>query len=269
MSTYIVTLLIQTVIETLWLTGAIILVGLFLEVIQKYTMRNFQGSLGRNTVLITGIIGTPIHELSHALFALLFGHKIIAIKLFQRPDQDGVMGYVNHSFNKRNLYQRIGNFFIGVAPILGGILVIVGLMYLLIPQAFTAYTNILARSLNTQTIGDINLAEIVNSYWSLIKTIFSLGNFQSIGFYIFLFLAICISAHMSLSFADIKGSFDGLLFIFLILLLLNVLNLQQFAILPLNLVQYNIIATGILMISVIFSAVAFLISLILRLVVPR
>lgn len=265
---YIIDLLADTVIETLWLTGAIILIGLFLEVIQKYTMRNFQGSLGRGTVLVTGIIGTPIHELSHALFALLFGHRIIDLKLFQRPDQDGVMGYVNHSFNKRNLYQRVGNFFIGIAPILGGIFVIVLLMYFLIPDTYAAYAGILAGSLNTQAVSDINIAGIGGTYWDLVKTIFSLANFQNAYFYLFLFLAICISSHMSLSFADIKGSFDGLIFIFLILLLLNFLNLDQFSLLPFSMVQYNIIATGILIISVIFSALSFLISLVLRLVLP-
>lgn len=265
----IVNLILATGLETLYFTGAIILVGLLLGLLEKGSNRNFQGSFGRNAVMVTGIVGTPIHELSHALLALLFGHKIIDIKLFQRPDQDGVMGYVNHSYNKKNIYHQIGNFFIGVAPIVGGIMVIVGLMFFLIPDAFTAYANILAGSLNTQTIGDINLWEIGNTYWRLIITIFSWENFQSLNFYIFLFLTICISSHMALSPADIKGSLGGLIFIFMILLILNVLNIQQFAVMPFNMVQYNITVTGILMISVIFSAVTFFISLLLRLALPR
>lgn len=265
----ILDLLADTLIETLWLTGAVIVVGLFLEVIQRYTMRNFQSSLGRGTVLATGIIGTPVHELSHALFALLFGHRIIAIKLFQRPDQDGIMGYVNHSFNKRNMYQRVGNFFIGIAPILGGVLVIMVLMFFLIPDTFAGYLNILASSLDAQAFRDLSIAGMASTYWNLVQTIFSVENFQQASFYLFLFLAICISSHMSLSFADIKGSFDGLVFIFLILLLLNVFNLDQFAWLPFSMVQYNIMATGVLIISVIFSACSFLVSLLLRLVLPR
>lgn len=265
----IVNLIATTGLETLYFTGAIILAGLLLGFLEKSSNRNFQRSLGRNSVMVTGIIGTPIHEISHALTALIFGHRIEAIKLFQRPDQDGVMGYVNHSYNKKNIYHQIGNFFIGVAPILGGILVIVGLMYFLIPEAFTAYANILAGSLNTQTIGDINPMEIANTYWSLVKTIFSLENFHSISFYIFLFLTICISSHMALSLADIKGSFIGLMFIFMIVLFFNILNLPQFAVIPFNLVQYNIIVTGVLMISVIFSTVTLLMSLVLRLVLRR
>lgn len=265
----IVNLIVQTGLEIICFTGVIILVGLILGGLETMAARNFQRSLGRNAVMITGVIGTPIHECSHALLCIIFRHRITAIKLFQRPDQNGVLGYVNHSFSKRNIYQRIGNFFIGVAPIFGGILVIVILMYLLIPQAFANYMSILSGSLGMQSLSDLNLAVIANTYWGLIKTIFTFENFQSIRFYIFLFLTTCISSHMSLSFADIKGSFDGLIFIFLLLLFFNVINLQQYIGLPFNLVQYNFIISAILMISVIFSMITFLISLVLRFVFPR
>ncbi|MGO0916500.1 hypothetical protein ACTPEM_26060, partial [Clostridioides difficile] len=37
---------------------------------------------------------------------------------------DGILGYVSHSYKKDNLYQSIGNFFIGIAPIIGGTIMI-------------------------------------------------------------------------------------------------------------------------------------------------
>jgi len=258
---FIIELLIRTSLETAYLTGAIILVGLLLGFLENSASRNFQRSFGGNSVMVTGFIGTPIHELSHAMLALLFGHKVTDIKLLQRPDENGVMGYVMHSYNKNSIYQQIGNFFIGVAPIFGGVLVIIGLMRLLIPHAFESFFKILVESVNFDTFNTVTLEVIGGAYLGLLKLIFSLENFQNLYFYLFLFAAICISSHMSLSPADIKGAFKGLVTIFLVLLLFNGLGLSQY-ILAIYVIKYNILVTGFLMLTVIFSVITYLISLI-------
>ena len=95
------------------------------------------------------------------------------------------------------------------------------------------------------------------------KLIFAWQNFQNITFYLFLFLAICISSHISLSPADIKGAFKGLVFIFIILLLLNAIGLSQ-SIMDFDVLKYNVLITSFLMIAVIFSLITFVISLISR-----
>lgn len=59
--------------------------------------------------------GIIIHELSHLITALIFGHKITSFNLFHLPDQDGGRGYVNHSYNN-SLYQKLGNCYIAIAP---------------------------------------------------------------------------------------------------------------------------------------------------------
>jgi len=265
---FIIELLIRTCLETLYLTGAIILIGLLLGLIQNNATRNFQRSFGRNALMVTGIIGTPIHEMSHAGSALLFGHKINDIKLFQRPDENGVMGYVNHAYNKNSLYQQIGNFFIGVAPIFGGILVIIGLMRLLIPEAFAKFITIMVESVNFDTFSMATIEGLATSYLGLLKIIFSWSNFQNAYFYLFLFIAICISSHMSLSLADIKGASRGLLTIFLVVLVFNILGLSQY-ITTVNIIKYNVFITGFLMITVIFSVITYLISLLSVLIARR
>jgi hypothetical protein len=64
---------------------------------------------------------------------LIFGHKIVEVKLFQIGG-DGTLGYVNHSYNPKNIYHKIGNFFIGVAPIIGVALAFYLLNLLLVPE---------------------------------------------------------------------------------------------------------------------------------------
>lgn len=259
---FIIELLIKTCIETVYFVGMIVLVGLLLGVLRNKSIINFQRSFGSKAVMITGIIGVPIHELSHAIFALLFRHKITKIKLLQKPDENGIMGYVQHSYNQGSIYQQVGNFFIGIAPIFGGVFSIITLMRFIIPQAYNRFINILVKSLQVTVLNKSTIEGIMNSYLGLVKVIFSLKNFENPYFYMFLFIAICISSHISLSSADIKGAFTGLWIIFLILFMLNTINLSKY-ILAINLIRYNILITGVLMVAVILSTTTFLISLIL------
>jgi len=71
----------------------------------------------------SALVGTPIHELSHAIVAIMFGHKIEKVSLINFS-QDGRLGYVIHRWNKRSLYQNIGLFFIAVAPLFSAILIL-------------------------------------------------------------------------------------------------------------------------------------------------
>lgn len=259
-----VRLLIKTVIETFYITGMIILIGLFLGILRTNSIKNIQRSFGSNVVMITAVIGVPIHELSHAIFAILFGHKVNDIKLFQKPDENGVMGYVDHSYNKRNIYQQIGNFFIGIAPIFGGAISIITLMYFLVPKSYNQFIHILIKSINVTTLNEKNIVGILSTYGELIKNIFSPQNLNNPSFYIFLFVAIAISSHMSLSYADIKGASKGLIAIFLVLLLINVFNLSKYLV-TIQILRYNILLTGIMIVAVFLSIIAFVVSLFLLL----
>ena len=89
-------------------------------------------TFGWKSQLLTGWLGTPIHELSHAVMCLLFLHRIKDVALFRPNEKTGTLGYVHHEFNPRNLYHQIGNFFIGIAPVIGGCLVLYLIMPLLV-----------------------------------------------------------------------------------------------------------------------------------------
>jgi hypothetical protein len=261
---FIISLLMKTIIEIGYLIGIIIIIGLILGFLRKHTLRNFQRSFGSKILMITGVIGVPIHELSHAVIALLFGHKITKIKFLQKPDENGVMGYVSHSYNKRNIYQQAGNFFIGIAPIFGATFVILALLRLMLPQAYGRYVDILVNNLQVTELNGEFLHGLLGSYVGLVKAIFGAQNFENPYFYLFLFITICISSHISLSHADIKGALNGLVILFLILLIANLFDVSKH-IMTINLIKYNIFLTGILSISILLSVVTFFTSLIIRL----
>ncbi|HCL4480010.1 TPA: hypothetical protein N2D99_002077 [Clostridium botulinum] len=250
-------ILIKTCIDTLYFTGMIILVGFILGCLRRKTLENFQKSFGWNAIAVTAFIGVPVHELSHALFAIIFKHKITGIKLLQKPDEKGTLGYVNHTYNPLSLYQNIGNFFIGVAPIFGGVGAIVLLMNKLVPTTYQKFIDISLNNLNITVINDI-----FPPYWKLLKTMFSISNFNNPYYVLFLFLAICIASHISLSSADIEGAKGGLITIYLLLLIINTFGGSKF-LAAINIIKYNIIMIDFLTISLIFSIIAYLISFML------
>jgi hypothetical protein len=255
--TFLVDLIKKTFLDTFGFLGIIILIGLLLGTLRDNTILNFQRSFGRTAIMITGFIGVPIHELSHAIAAFLFAHRIDAIKLFQKPDEEGVMGYVSHSYHKNSIYQQVGNFFIGVAPIFGGTISMIVLMRIILPEAYHSFVILLEQSADYTVFNKAVILGILTSYVDLIKIIFHAGNLRNPYYYLFLFVLIAISSHISLSPADMKGAARGMGAVFILFFILNIFF-------TVNYLKYAILLTGFLMIAVIFSAAAFLISLLFR-----
>ena len=172
----------------------------------------FYASLGNKSRLVcyaTGFIGTPIHELSHALMCLVFGHKITEIKLFQINSADGVLGYVNHSYNPRNIYQRVGNFFIGIAPVFIGFLILTGLFYLLLPGVFDSCVNMVEM---------VDWSAGVGGFFGMFADLFGVlfGCCDMWQWWVFVIVGSFIALHMTLSKADWKGAASGIV-VFLLL----------------------------------------------------
>lgn len=211
----IVDILVGFLLQILLLFGPILLFGYLIALCNRRFYANF-GSRSMTVCYMTGFIGTPIHELSHALMCLIFGHKIVEIKLFQIGAADGTLGYVNHTYNKRNIYQRVGNFFIGIAPIL----VISALLFLL---AWLLMPSMIAQM--TASIQGISVSEGIGSVLS--KLFHAVGTFFTYAvtwqWWVFIGLGMFLALHMTLSGADIKGALSGLIFVLLLFLLIDII----------------------------------------------
>lgn len=66
----------------------------------------------------TGIVGTPIHELSHAMACFIFGMKIQRIALYAPNALTGNLGYVRFSYRKGSAWHTLGRVVQGVAPLI-------------------------------------------------------------------------------------------------------------------------------------------------------
>ncbi len=255
-------ILTDFIYQIIFTVGVIVLFGL-LTALCRRGFCTLLGRAGPVMLLVSGIVGTPIHELSHALMCVVFGHKIDEIKLYSPNSDDGSLGYVRHSFNPRNIYHQIGNFFIGIAPVLGGSGVLLLLMCLLVPDIFSDITYILG---NMGNVGGI--AEMISAVGEIFTSIFDFSRSDEPVWWVFVLLSLMISSHMELSSADIRGSIKGLLILCGLLLIADLIvgyiSISALASLTSAMMTAGIVLASFLVISGVFSLVLLLIALVIK-----
>jgi hypothetical protein len=247
--------------ETFYVTGSLIFIGLVLGIVENRANFYSRRVLGKKGILATACIGVPIHELGHLLMCYIFRHKVSKFKLLDLRAKDGVMGYVYHEWDRKSLYQNIGNFFIGMGPILSGTAVLILGIYVFLPGSFTAFSNYLTLSPGVPEA--YILTEILALTVKLIKSIFSIKNLTSIGFWIYFFLGICVSSHIALSKADLKGAGKGLITIFTFILLINITALilnTDISYFFEEILSLNVYLLAFSMISIVFSSIRLILS---------
>lgn len=252
----------------LWVGGTI-LVGVLIAFGNKLFYK-CTGTASMAVCLTSGVLGVPLHELGHALFCVIFFHKIVDMKLFMPSAPNGVLGYVSHQYNPKNFYQKLGNFFIGVGPIIMISGVILLLEFLLVPSMFQ-YTAAINAAIS-ENAGNGNVL------WGLIlylKVFFSVDSLLNWRWWIYVVLSSFICLHMNLSKPDIQGSLTGLLFTVIvffvfpiIVALIDIKNLTVLTTVNNAMVTAGVFYLGVLTMAVIFVYVlvilAFIISLIVK-----
>ena len=195
--------------QLVYFIGVVFAVGVLMYLLHKAFYKMIGNK--RWVCYATGFIGTPIHELSHALMCIVFFHKIKEIKFFQADSKSGTMGYVTHSHNPKNIYQVTGNYFIGTAPLFVGTAIIFLMIKFIFPNVSTEILRCFDDVAVVQAEG-VSLELLIiygQAIWKMFCSVISA--FQSgIEWILFVFIALCISIHMKLSGADIKNSLKSL-----------------------------------------------------------
>jgi len=157
--------------------------------LSKITLVN---NLGSNSQLIVGGLGVIIHELGHTIFAYLFGHKVTKVQLLNLDyRQSGSLGSVDHSWNDRNVYQLMGNFFIGLAPYYMCSMALYLLQKFLLNAQFSVSS--LTQSLDINTM--ISASVIFDSVLDNLKSSFSNASLPMIALYIVLTIMIASTGY--------------------------------------------------------------------------
>ena len=211
---------------------------------------------------VTSVIGTPIHELGHAAMCLLFGHRIERIKLWTLHPQNGVYGYVDHRYSRKNLWARLGNLPIALGPIFSGLGVTVLVLLLCFPHHWKAYLEV---SREVAAVGTPlkTLWEGICSLFAGLPRAILQNPIQGI---LGLLVILPVSLHISLSWQDIRSAL-GALPIYLPLLALfalitQALKLHRF--ITASLVLFNLRLLSLFCLVVAFAAVWVLIALLIR-----
>ncbi|MEW5734817.1 MAG: hypothetical protein AB1921_08175 [Thermodesulfobacteriota bacterium] len=200
--------------------GPLLALCLAVSILSRSTRKSMMRLLGRRGYLVCfGWIGVSLHELSHALFCLPFGHKITAISLFSPDAKTGRLGYVQHSYNPENPWSAAGNLFIAVAPALVCGLILSGLAAILFPAGEQ-----LASSA-AEPVWRLSILRVNDLFHQVMVR----GDALSWKPWVFGYALLAVGSGAGLSAADLRESLTGLMaflcLVFLVSLAAVVLNL--------------------------------------------
>lgn len=176
--------------------------GFLMGLARQSAWKNFsRSSRGFLLLDIMNLIGTPVHELSHLVFALLFGYRIDKVCLYRRvrtaKKHGGTLGFVKMHYEGSGLFHSLrrdaGQFFIGVGPLL------------LPPVLLFLCGRLLPESLQALP------AAFRGGPDSFFKALQQLGGADIIIMFAYLYVIISVSMNMELSRQDLHMACKGLL----------------------------------------------------------
>ena len=260
----------SSLIYSLAFIFSLLIFGLFFSIIEKKNSSSIYRVFGRKGLVITGMIGTVVHEFSHMVFCIIFRHRVDEFSLFRpmKSRYDRIMGYVNHSCDRRSLYQNIGNFFIGIAPIIFGTGFLILSMAILLPGPFY---NIMS-SFNRYMVCMSHIQsplDSVNVYVDIILTILSnlspLKQDNFIMYIIFIYIMFSTSSHMDLSKEDLQNSSTGFFAFFVFIFILNFVSILIGKVSQVFILKILVCIFGFLTVGLIFAIITMTISFLLEL----
>ena len=225
---YLLQVGLATAIQLFVLLGPLLVLALLMNLISSQIRKLAPNVFGYKT-FVYGFkwLGTPVHEIGHALFALIFAHKITAIKLFDPDATDGSYGCVEHSYKPGNIYQETGRFFIGIGPVLMGSFMLYMITWLLFRFSIADINQVVITSSSMTHLSSLKTVAmgIAGDLSHFLTLIFLGPNTAWWKILLLAYFLFSIGSSMTLSSSDIKGALAGFLFFVLILFIFNLLTL--------------------------------------------
>ncbi len=239
----------------------------FMLVFCSYVLSRISGEFfhlfGRasNVVLmIFGGVGTAIHEISHFVVAKIFGFKVKGVKLFNFPDENGTIGSVSISY-KKSIKSSIGLFFVGISPVYFGVLMIVVITILIVPN-FASSTGL----------------DSLDGFTAIFSSLFDMaGNFASssdniVLKVIYVYLLFNILSQIAPSTTDLRIAFRGfvvslLVIIVPILLILSIVSTSLVLSILAGLEQFTLLLLVLAFVTSVLLAIPYCIVVLIKKIV--
>jgi hypothetical protein len=178
----------KTVLTLLKISAVVFAIGFiahWTSAFIRQTMARMMGPTAFNLIFSPGI---AIHEISHAVAAVLFLHEILDVKLFDLKARNGTHGHVvsrpravSQFLYVLPAWIKIGDLFIGIAPLIVGPAISFVSLYYLVPGGIFFIQHPTLQNLPTLS-------------WQ---------------FGLWIYATIAIISQMELSPADLKGTWKG------------------------------------------------------------
>lgn len=225
---YLLNVLLSTYNQLFILFGPLLLLVALLNLSAIFTARMSVKFWGRNLFLYGfGWLGCSVHEMSHAFFALIFGHKISEVELFKPNSNGESLGHVSHSYNKKSIYQKIGNFFIGISPLLFGGIVLFLITWLLF--GFNVVSLSSFRITSHDFTSYILLKQIGIGIWHSLLSYFTFVFTGPAAIWwksaLLVYILYSTGSSMTLSKSDVGSAVSGFLWFIVFFLIFNLLTL--------------------------------------------
>lgn len=187
--------------------GVMVVCGLVAWLARKLFMY-FVGDSATAVFYASSVVGTPVHELGHALMCIPFAHRITDMKLLKAPSRRSrTLGYVEHSYNRKNPWAVFGNLFISFGPIFSGL----GVMILVLTLCFPSQWNAYLENARVLVESGASMQESLSSSFSLLFSLFDRFQVDALRSVLGIIIILSVSQHITLSFADLRGCASALL----------------------------------------------------------
>lgn len=214
-----------TLIELLMVLGPLFLIGFSMNALSRFIERHAVNLMGTKAYLVLfGWLGVTIHELGHAMFCPVFKHKIVKMDLFRPDFENGTLGSVQHAYDRRSWYQRAGNFFIGIGPVILGSALLVAFAWLLLGhRVFGVLARLSGGGADILSFSGVGrlLDGFLSMTLSWIEMLIDTSAWKHWQFYLFLYLSFAIGSAINLSTADLEGAWNGFVTLLLTVLIIN------------------------------------------------
>ena len=221
---YLLNVGVVTLLQLFALGGPALLLIALLSWLSGYVGLFASRALGRSTYyFLFGWLGTLVHETGHLMAALLFRHQVASFHPFTLDPRARVQGSVGIKPLYASLYQTIGLFFFGIAPVVFGTLVIYLALYILFHSQMPEVWRMIDRR---SAISGSGISNTLSSGLAFLGFVFSPRHLLDWRLYLFLYIAFAVGSSIRLSPADLHIAKLGCLPFIVLLFLFNTVLLS-------------------------------------------